>query len=180
MSEKEFENIVLQSARRLYSVAFRILRRKEDAEDAVQETFLKLWRMKIRLGEYDCVEALAVTVVRNHCLDVVRKRRLEIPVGNDSAHSATDDLPTPFEVLRATETGEIIVAILERMPPNYAEVIRWRDIEGHSYNEIAVALNQNINNVRVTVSRARKMIRDEYRRVEYEGCEFRKTAREVL
>ena len=180
MSEKEFENIVLQNARRLYSVAFRILRMKEDAEDAVQETFLKLWRMRKRLGEYSSIEALAVTVVRNHCLDIIRKRRPETPAGNDSAFYATDDLPTPFEVLRAAETGGIIAAILERMPSNYAEVIRMRDIEDQDYDEIAMALKQNVNNVRVTVSRARKMLRDEYRRVEYEGCEFKKTAGEVL
>lgn len=180
MSDKEFEDIVLQSARRLYSVAFRIVRLKEEAEDAVQETFLKLWSMRNRLAEYKSVEALGVTIVRNHCLDIIRKRRPETNARNGTVLFATDDLPTPFEVLRATETGEIITAILDKMPSIYSEMIRRRDIEGQDYDEIASVLKQNVNTVRVTVSRARKMLRDEYRRFEYEGYEYKKTDRQVL
>ncbi len=176
MSDKEFENIVLHSARRLYSIAFRILRIKEEAEDAVQETYLKLWRMKNRLEEYKSVEALAVTAVKNHCLDLIRKRKNETLAGIDSAGSITGVLPTPFEVLRSAETGEIIESILDKMPPGYSEIIRMRDIEGQDYDEIALVMNQNINSVRVKVSRARKMLRDEYLRVEYEGCESYKRA----
>jgi RNA polymerase sigma-70 factor, ECF subfamily len=180
MSEKEFENIVLKSARRLYSCAFRILQTKEDAEDAVQETFLKLWKMRAGLEKYDSIEALSVTIVRNHCLDIIRKRKPVIPVSNSSVGSASDGLPTPFEVLRGTETADLIDSILNRMPSNYSELIRMRDIEGLDYDKIAEALRQNINNVRVTISRARKMLRDEYRRVEYEECGYAKSAGKVL
>jgi RNA polymerase sigma-70 factor (ECF subfamily) len=180
MTEKEFENIVLKSASRLYSVAFRILQAKEDAEDAVQETFLKLWRMRTRLEEYESIEALSVTIVRNHCLDVIRKRKPEIPVCNDSVGLSSDGFPTPFEVLRGSETAELIDSILNRMPSNYSEIIRMRDIEGLDYDYIAAALRQNVNTVRVTISRARKMLRDEYRRVEYEECGYAKTAGKVL
>ena len=180
MSEKEFENIVLKSARRLYSVAFRILRTKEDAEDAVQETYLKLWRMRTGLEQYDNIEALSVTIVRNHCLDIIRKRKPEIAACNDSVGLTSDAFPTPFEVIRGAETAETIESILDSMPSNYSEIIRMRDIEGQDYEQIAAALRQSVNNVRVTVSRARKMLRDEYRRVEYEECGYTKSAGKVL
>jgi len=131
--------------------------------------------MRAGLEKYDSIEASSVTIVRNHCLDIIRKRKPEIPVSNSSV-----GLPTPFEVLRGTETAELIDSILNRMPSNYSELIRMRDIEGLDYDKIAEALRQNVNSVRVAISRARKMLRDEYRRVEYEECGYAKTAGKVL
>ena len=62
-------------SRNLYGYAFRILRNQEEAEDAVQEVFIKLWNMGKKLDEYNSIEALAVTMIKNFCIDQLRKKK---------------------------------------------------------------------------------------------------------
>jgi RNA polymerase sigma factor (sigma-70 family) len=168
MSEAEFKDIVSTLSRRLYSVSFRILRSREDAEDAVQETFLKMWKMRNRLSEYNSTEALATTIARNHCIDFLRRKRTDSLDDPGYKYHVNDNNETPFEILRASETNNLIVALMEKMPQAYSEVIRKRDIEGLDYKDIAEKTHQNINTIRVTLSRARKMLRDDYNKAVYE------------
>ncbi len=81
MTRTEFDSLVISSGRKLYGHAYRILGDKEGSEDAVQEVFVRMWKMKMKLDEYESVEALAVTMVRNYCIDQVRKRRFVDPGG---------------------------------------------------------------------------------------------------
>jgi RNA polymerase sigma-70 factor (ECF subfamily) len=60
------------------------------------------------------------------------------------------------------ESGMIIESIIEKMPENIRTILLLHDIDGKSYEEIALATGQNINTLRVTISRARKIIRDEF------------------
>jgi RNA polymerase sigma-70 factor (ECF subfamily) len=180
MSETEFKNIILPDSRRLYSVAYRILRSKEDAEDAVQEVLLRLWKMRLRLAEYSSVEALSTTMIRNYCLDRLRKKRSDST--DDPATSCRElkNEETPYEVLKTTETRDIIKNILTKMPDLYSSLVQKHDIDGLSYEEISVQTSQNVNTLRVTLSRARKMLRDEYNKLQYEAGTTKRVAGEVL
>ncbi len=75
MTRADFNNLVHTISRLLYGHAYRILKDQEGSEDAVQEVFVKLWKMNNRLNEYESVSALAVTMVKNYCIDQVRKRK---------------------------------------------------------------------------------------------------------
>lgn len=165
MSEKEFKEKILPLSRNLYSISYRLLRTKEDSEDAVQETMLKLWKMRLRLAEYNSTEALAATMLRNHCLDQIRKKKtdsLDSP-GMKLEEQTVEN--SPHEIMMAKETSVILQKILDNMPDGYASLIRQRDIEGMEYGEIALLLNQNVNTLRVSVSRARKMLKDKFNNV---------------
>jgi RNA polymerase sigma-70 factor (ECF subfamily) len=70
--------------------------------------------------------------------------------------------------------------IIDKLPDIYREVIIMREIEGLSYEEIAKKTEQNINTLRVTLSRARKMIREEYNKHHYERREIKEADRKVL
>ena len=78
------------------------------------------------------------------------------------------------------ESGEILNRIIDGLPEAYKIVIKLRDIEGASYEEIAEKTDQNINTLRVTLSRARKIIRDEYKKYQYERRGIEKADRKVL
>jgi RNA polymerase sigma-70 factor, ECF subfamily len=65
MSRTDFNDLVHQLNRKLYGYAFRILRNQEEAEDAVQEVFIKLWKMNEKLSEYNSIDALATTMTKN-------------------------------------------------------------------------------------------------------------------
>lgn len=147
----------------MYSVAFRILRSAEDAEDAVQETLLRLWAKRNDLSRYESIEALGVTVIRNLALDRIRQKNREGGYIPNHVLPEAGQIPSPHEVLQAGETIARISEAIDRLPASMSEAVRRRDVEGESYEEIAEATGQNINSVRVAVSRARKILQEQFR-----------------
>jgi RNA polymerase sigma-70 factor (family 1) len=164
MTRSEFDNLVHTISKKLYGYAYRILRDQEGSEDAVQEVFVKLWKMNTRLEEYESVDALAATMIKNYCIDQIRKQKY-IESGNKSALAAyRDSEPSPHEKVERNETFQLMHRIINNLPEMYREIIQLRDIEEFSYDEIADKTGQNINTLRVNLSRARKIVRDEYKK----------------
>ena len=164
MTRIDFNKLVHTIGRKLYTHAYRILRDKEGSEDAVQEVFVKLWKMNSRLDEYESVEALAVTMVKNYCIDQIRKQKFVEPGENGAFSLYHDSELSPQEKLENKETSAIMHMIINDLPEMYREIIQLRDIEELSYEEIADKTGQNINTLRVNLSRARKSVRDEYKK----------------
>jgi len=180
MTRAEFNDLVLKISRKLYGYAYRILKDQAGAEDAVQEVFIKLWKMNSRLGDYMSIEALATTMTKNYCIDQIRKVKQFINNNDSSVTFFHSSEPTPYEQMERSETASIIGRIIEKLPETYREMIQLRDIDGLSYEEIAKEKHQNINTLRVNLSRARKLIRDEYKRYLYEYRGNKKTAGKIL
>jgi len=168
MTRKEFTNLVQQLGKKLYYFAFRILRNQEEAEDVVQEIFLKLWKMNEKLGDYRSIEALATTMTKNYCIDLIRKKRIISPIEADPVTSGSLTGLSPYENMVLRESDEIIRNIIEKMPESSGMLIKLHDIEGKTYEEIAESTGFNINTLRVNISRARKYIRDEFNKYNYE------------
>jgi RNA polymerase sigma-70 factor (family 1) len=162
MNRESFSILVQQQSRKLYGFAFRILRNQEEAEDVVQDIFLKLWNMRERLSEYRSIEALAATMTRNHCIDLIRKQKIEYSVEIDLNNYSNISVNSPFDNMVMKESGMIIEGIIEKLPDNIRTVLRLHDIDGKTYEEIAEITGHNINTLRVNISRARKIIRDEF------------------
>jgi RNA polymerase sigma factor (sigma-70 family) len=168
MTRIDFNELVHRLSHKLYGYAFRILRNQEEAEDAVQEVFIKLWKLKEKLGEYNSIDALATTIVKNHCIDQVRKgKNINIDDGSSGLYVVSLS-PSPEQELENRESDEIIHRIIDDLPEIYSTVIKLRDIDGLSYEETAEKTAQTVNNLRVILSRARKMIRDEFNKYQYE------------
>jgi RNA polymerase sigma-70 factor (ECF subfamily) len=164
MTRDDFNEYVLQISRKLYGFAFRVLLNREEAEDAVQEIFIKLWNMGEKLEEYNNIEALATTMTRNYCIDQLRKQKhiLHDQNYNQDYHFITSQ--SPHEQMERKESDDIIRNIIEYLPDLYKVIIKLHDIDGFSYEEIAEKTGQNINTLRVTLSRARGLVRDEYKK----------------
>lgn len=164
MTKTDFNNLVVSIGRKLYRYAYRILRDKEGSEDAVQEIFVKLWKMNTKLEEYESVEALAVTMVKNYSIDQLRKQKYIEPADSNAFSLYHDTEPSPQDKLEISETSAIMHRIINDLPEIYREIIQLRDIEEQSYEEIAEKTGQNINTLRVNLSRARKSVRDEFKK----------------
>jgi RNA polymerase sigma-70 factor, ECF subfamily len=180
MTRNDFEHLIQQLSRKLYGFAFRILRNQEEAEDVAQEVVIKLWNIKDTLDQYRSIDALAIAMTRNYCIDLIRKQKHFTTVEYSISDYQNISSPSPQEQLENRESGEILNTLIENLPETLRTVIKMRDIEGLSFEEIAEKTYQNINTLRVTLSRARKILRDEYKKYQYERRGLEKAVRKVL
>jgi RNA polymerase sigma-70 factor (ECF subfamily) len=130
----------------------------EEARDIVQEIFLRLWSKRDKLGEYRSIEAFAMTMTRNLCLD-----KLKSPSAKKNTISERTEMPdyrTPYESTEMLDTMEVVRKAMDALPEQQKMIIHLRDVEGFGFDEIAEATGLSMNNVRVLLSRARKKIRD--------------------
>ena len=161
-------------------IAFRIVKNKQEAEDAVQEVFMKMWTMGEKLDEYNDVEAVTVTMLKNKCVDVVRRRKFDDGEDVSTAVLNFEGPVSPLDQMVSGETKDLIRKIISDLPQNYRELVQLREIDGLSYEEIASITGVNVNSLRVSVSRARQIIKEEYLKHSYERGTSERTARKVL
>lgn len=162
MTRTEFNNLVVRISRKLYFQAYHFLKDQSASEDIVQDVFVKLWKMNETLGRYNSVEALASTMTRNICIDRIRKQKHTDNSGDNAFGLLPDNDLSPHEKIEQSETLLIIGNIIENLPETYREVVKLRDIEGYSYEEISEMTGLNINTLRVNLSRGRKIVRDDF------------------
>lgn len=158
MNLEEFKIQVIPLKNKLYRFAKRFLANAEEAEDMVQEVFIKLWNRRDKLDEYRSVEAIAMVTTRNLCLDKLKRRKI-----NDEKIKNLKDEMTESQLDQKTDLSGIIhkiYQIIQTLPEQQRSIIQLRDIEGYDFMEIAELLDMNENAVRVNLSRARKKIRE--------------------
>ncbi len=160
MKAKEFKKKVLPLNKKMYPFALRLLRNKEEAEDIVQEVFVKLWNRKDKLETLNSIEAFAMTVTKNLCLDKLKSiRTVSLENTKSSGYPASLE-ESPGRQLELKDTVSKVKQIIDMLPDQYKMIIQLRDIEGYSYEEITEILNVNINTLRVNLSRARNKVRE--------------------
>ena len=174
MDIQEFKQKVITVQDKLFRLAKALLKTNEDAEDAIQEVFLKLWNMRTKLSEYRSVEALAVTMTKNICLDKIRTKKNKNFFDINSGRIDIDSgFITPYKNTEAADSMSLMYQIIEQLPAMDRYIVHLRDVEGYEYEEIEELTGINVNAIRVKLSRARKSIRDMYLKInEYEGSEY--------
>lgn len=158
MTREEFKSGVLPIKNKLYRFALRLLGDPEEAQDTVQEVFLRLWSKRERLSEYRSIEAFAMTMTRNLCLD-----QLKSPASRKEKFDDNNEMPdfkTPYASTEHHDTMRFVKMAMDQLPEQQRMVIHMRDIEECDFDEIAEVTGLSLNNLRVTLSRARKKIRD--------------------
>jgi len=158
MDLHQFKIQVFPLKNKLYRLAKRLLEDSEEAQDIVQEAFIKLWNQREKLDEYRSVEALAVVMTRNLCLDKLKAKKYP----TESLENLKADIPEPG-VDTKQESDELvsrIKRIIGTLPEQMRTIIQLRDIEGYDYEEMAKILGMKENAIRVNLSRARKKVRE--------------------
>ena len=159
MQQNKFLETVLPLKDKVYRLAKRLLVSTDEAEDATQEMYLKFWKNKEKLDQYINIEAFAMTMTKNYCLDQLKAKRsnnLKLVHSNykDKDISLDKDLELKDSVSKVHE-------LIEKLPEKQKLVIQLRDIENYEYEEIGKILDLQPTAVRVTLSRARKTIREQ-------------------
>ncbi len=158
MKQAEFLNVVMPFKDKLYRLAKRLLISKEEAEDATQEILLKLWAKKTNMSNYNNVEAFAMTMTKNFCLDRLKSKE----AGNlKLVHSNYKDENTSLQSqMEAIDSVDWVQKIMENLPAQQKLVLQLRDVEQYELNEIGELLDMKPTAVRVALSRARKEVRE--------------------
>ena len=162
MDLKVFTQSVLLHQARLFRVAKLYLRNSEEAEDTVQEIFLRLWDKRQQLGAYQSVEALAVQMTKNLCLDKLKSHAFSHTSTGLEAIEVSTTTYTPHEQTELSDTNQLLRNIIDDLPELQKTILHLRDVEEYSFEEIEQVTGQTINNIRVILSRARKSVRDSY------------------
>ena len=160
MKSTEFKLLVMPYSSRLYRMAFRLMNNREEAEDIVQEVYVKLWRMRNELDRYNSIEALSIRITRNLCLDQLRRRKVNYDALKAEKFKEEGHTLTPVENLERKEDVELIHKLMAALPEPQRSLIHLRHLEGKEYKEIAEMVNMNVNAIRVSISRARKQMRE--------------------
>ncbi|MGJ8714142.1 MAG: RNA polymerase sigma factor [Maribacter stanieri] len=157
MKQTEFLNIVLPFKDKLFRMAKRLLVSTEEAEDATQEILIKLWSKKNKMESYNNVEAFAMTMTKNFCLDRLKSKQ----AGNlKLVHSNYKDSSTSLQSeLEAKDSINWVERIMAELPEQQKMVLQLRDVEQYEYEEIEKLLDMKPTAIRVALSRARKTVR---------------------
>ena len=157
-----FKQLLLPLYPRLHRVALHLLGNVEDAEDMVQEVYMKLWSRRDALPDVQNVEAYCVTLTKNMCIDRLRLAEVEEVDVETIAQplTAADDVAEDVERRDAVEHVKVVIATL---PENQQKVITLRDMQEHSFEEIEQMTGLTATNARMLLSRARKAIRERFK-----------------
>ena len=158
MKQKEFLNTILPCKNTLYRLAKRLLVSSDEAEDAVQEVFLKLWKGRDKIDNYRSPEAFAITMTKNYCLDRLKSKQasnLKI-VHNNYKNSENIE-----RTIEGNEGVELVTKIMETLPEKQKMIMQLRDIEQFEFAEISQMLEIKETAIRVSLSRARKLVREQ-------------------
>lgn len=159
MKQSTFINLMSPVQDKMYRLALRLLVSKEAAEDAIQEVMLKLWSRKQKLSSYDNLEAFAMTVTKNHCLDQLKlKSNNNLRIVHSNYESGESSLQKQVEV---QDDLNWVQKVIEKLPEQQKIIIQLREIEQYDYDEIAEMTGMQETAVRVALSRARKKLREE-------------------
>jgi RNA polymerase sigma-70 factor (ECF subfamily) len=158
MNFSDFQRQVYPLKNKLFRFARRLLEQTEEAEDVVQDVFIRLWNKREKLAEYRSVEALAMVTAKNICLDRIRVKKY--PVENIDNHRAfLENMPDETK----TDHSDLLFMVtqaIKQLPGPQQIIVHLRDVEGYEFDEIAEITGMNENAVRVALSRARKKIRE--------------------
>ena len=177
MTEEAFKNNVLPYSRKLYPLLKGILKEEEETRDALQELMLKLWRTRHELERCSNQKAYIIAMARNYCYDVLKKKRpvrIDEHNGGKCLNLMSDEWNPDLR-----EKYQHVKKIIESLPEKYSEILRLRDIDGFSFEEIHEFTGLEIPNIRVILSRARQKVKEEVQKI-YDYEDKRQTAGKLL
>jgi len=169
--QREFDELVYRHYQQAYNTAYRLTGNATDAEDLVQEAFVRAYRFFDRYDRSMPFMNWFNRILTNLYIDEYRRRGRLRTVSIDETFSTEDgeegttlDIPdtqpNPLELALNNEYLEAIHEGLQHLPPEFRAAVVLADMEGHSYEEIAEIMETSIGTVRSRIHRGRKQLRD--------------------
>jgi RNA polymerase sigma-70 factor (ECF subfamily) len=165
----EFARLVDAYSGPVYRLGLRMLGREQDAEDVLQNTFIKILQHINGFEERSSLSTWIYRIAANEALMMLRKMRPEVNLEEQSSDEDQDFMPVQFvdwspmpeEIMESGEVKTYVEAAIKELPEPLRVVFILRDIEGFSIKETADALNLTESNVKTRLLRARLNLREQ-------------------
>lgn len=157
MTPESFKRTFLPLGEKLYRVALRILMNPQDAEDAVQDTYVRMWELRSKLERMEKAEAYFMETLKNCCFSSLRDRHEEVEL-EEGAAACLDEAAEP----EAASGDEIIGRLIGRLPARARTIVSMRHVALLEMKEIADLTGESEANVRAILSRSRRKLREQY------------------
>jgi RNA polymerase sigma-70 factor (ECF subfamily) len=153
----DFRKIWLPLADRFYRVAYHLLESRDDAEDAVQELYQKIFSIQGKLVYVRDPAAYGITLLKNICIDKIRRR--ESRRAEQLEEFMAMDASGPEKQMAEKDALARVMKEMGRLPERQAKVLKMRALDGLEYDEIARRTGLSQVNIRVLISMARKTLK---------------------
>lgn len=169
MKEISFRNDVLPLKDKLFRLALRITLNREEAEDIVQDTLIKVWNSRNKWQQLDSIEAYSLTIARNLSLDRIKKMENQNGSLEDKKTERPDATSNPSERMIQKDKLDIVKRMIDELPEKQRSCIQLRDIEGKAYKDIALILGITEEQVKINIFRARQTIKQRFQQFDKYG-----------
>ena len=162
-----FEELVFRYEKKIVAAAYRLCGNREEGEDMAQEAFIKAWRALNGYRGQASFGTWLMAILTNLWRDRLRKNQLpqesldEVIEGEEGVmrKQFRDGKPGPDDLTEAQEMQEILGGMIQELKPEYKEALILRDVQGFSYEEVAVITGSNLGTVKSRINRGRTLIK---------------------
>ncbi len=162
MKEISFKNDVYPLKDKLFRQALRITLNREEAEDIVQDTLIRIWNLRDEWNKIQNIETFSLRICRNLSLDRIEKKERQNISLDESVHDRPDNSQTQDDELNSKQQYAAVGKIIQSLSEKQRTTLQLRDVEGKSYQEIAEIMNISVSDVKVNLFRARQTIKDKF------------------
>jgi len=157
MKATTFKETFIPLSRQMYRTAYSMLGNPQDAEDMVQEAFIKLWQTRNRLPAEGRLEGYVITLTRNLCIDSLRRQGI-VETDLSAEDIMATDGHTASSPIETKETADEVEAAIHKLPKHQEQVVGMSIVEGLSPQEIERETGFSAVNVRVLLSRGKQKL----------------------
>lgn len=146
-----FYNLYERYCRRLHGFVLRYIKQNDDAEEIVQEVFVKIWESRNKIDAYSSFEAFLFTIAYNTTISLLRKRASETKYMNHlKSLQQPVNFPNLIDEIHFNELNDWVQLLLNELTPRQKEIFQLSREEGLTHDEIARKLDISVNTVKKT------------------------------
>ena len=169
MSNLDFRHDLLPLKDKIFRLALRITANRQDAEDLTQDTLLRVWTKREEMEAVNNLEAFCMTICRNLALDKLATKEHANLSLEQTETDTFDSRQTPEEQMEWKDRLEKVNRLLQALPEKMRTAIQLREIEEMTYQEAAAVMQITEEDFKVSLHRARKLIRQRFENIEKHG-----------
>ena len=164
MDAREFKQRYMPRHQVLYRVAYHLTGNAQDAEDLLQDLYLKLWQKRDELPDEAMKEAYLVTMIRHLFVDQHRLKRLDTSAELKEEASPPNERSLDHQI-DAKDEAQQMEGLISQLPERDAKIIRMHVVDDRSYEEIEQDTGLSQGNIRTIVMRTKKKLKEQFNKI---------------